>query len=84
MPIANETFTRRQTLASLGAGAAVLALPVRAFAQAATTDATGLLDDIAWNLLEKAPTSATALGLDTGDKAYLRAKLGGTRLAERL
>ena len=77
MPIANETFTRREALASLAAGAAALTLPVRAFAQA-PADATALLDDIAWNLLEHSPASATTLGLDTGDKAYLRAKLGGT------
>jgi uncharacterized protein (DUF885 family) len=77
MPIANETFTRREALATLGASAAALALPVRAAAQAPAS-ATALLDDIAWNLLEHAPSSATSLGLDTGDKAYLRAKLGGT------
>ena len=73
MPIANETFTRRQALAGLAAGAAALALPVRAVAQA-PADATALLDDIAWNLLERVPTTATSLGLDTGDKAYLRGK----------
>ena len=78
MPIATETFTRRQTLAGLSAGAALLTLPVRVAAQAAAADPTGLLDDIAWNLLEHMPSSATSLGLDTGEKAYLRAKLGGT------
>jgi len=78
MPIATETFTRRQALAGLGAGAAVLALPLRAAAQAAPADPTALLDEIAWNLLEHAPSSATSLGLDTGDKAYLRARLGGS------
>jgi uncharacterized protein (DUF885 family) len=79
MPIATETFTRRQALAGLGAGAAFLTLPVRGFAQsAAPTDATALLDDIAWNLLEHSPASATTLGVDTGDKAYLRSKLAGT------
>jgi uncharacterized protein (DUF885 family) len=78
MPIANETFTRRQALAGLGAGAALLAFPIRVAAQSAPADATALLDDIAWNLLEHSPTGATALGLDIGDKAYLRARLGGS------
>jgi uncharacterized protein (DUF885 family) len=82
MPIAIETFTRRQALAGLGAGATLLALPgcatAQAVSRAAPTDPTALLDSIAWNLLEHSPTGATALGLDTGDKAYLRARLGGT------
>ena len=78
MPIATETFTRRQALAGLGAGAALLAFPVRLAAQSAPADATALLDDIAWNLLEHSPAGATSLGLDTGDKAYLRSRLGGS------
>jgi uncharacterized protein (DUF885 family) len=78
MTIASETFTRRQALAGLGAGAALFALPVRLAAQSAPADATALLDDIAWNLLEHSPAGATSLGLDTGDKAYLRARLGGS------
>ena len=78
MPIATETITRRQALAGLGAGAALLAFPVRLAAQSAPAGATALLDDIAWNLLEHSPAGATSLGLDTGDKAYLRARLGGS------
>jgi uncharacterized protein (DUF885 family) len=81
MTIASETFTRRQALAGLGAGAALFALPgcaTRLSAAPAPADPTALLDDIAWNLLEHSPTGATALGLDTGDKAYLRARLGGS------
>jgi uncharacterized protein (DUF885 family) len=82
MTIATETFTRRQALAGLGAGAALFVLPGCATAQAARSaspaDPTALLDDIAWNLLEHSPTGATSLGLDTGDKAYLRARLGGS------
>jgi uncharacterized protein (DUF885 family) len=78
MPIANETFTRREALASLGAGAALLTLPARAVAQAASSDGTALLDDIAWNLLEHSPSTATTLGVDTGAKAYLRSRLAGT------
>jgi uncharacterized protein (DUF885 family) len=83
MPISTETITRRQALAGLGAGAALFVVPGSAAAQAIRAgslpaDPTALLDDIAWNLLEHAPSSATALGLDTGDKAYLRGRLGGT------
>ena len=77
MPISTETFTRRQALAGLGAGASLLVLPGCATtAGAAASDPARLLDDIAWNLLELSPTGATALGLDTGEKAYLRGKLG--------
>ncbi|RPF72345.1 DUF885 domain-containing protein [Aurantiacibacter spongiae] len=44
----------------------------------AASFATGeaLLDDIAWNLLNKEPTRATSLGVDTGEHAYLRSELG--------
>ena len=81
MPISSATITRREALAGLGAGASLLVLPGCATAQIGgpvSADPTALLDDIAWNLLENSPSSATALGLDTGDKAYLRARLGGT------
>src|SRR5688572_29107272 len=78
MPIANETFTRRQTLAGLGAGASLLALPGCATAPAATVggaDPVALLDDIAFNLLAHEPERATSLGVDTGAHAALRGKL---------
>ena len=83
MPISIETITRRQALAGLGAGVTLFAFPGGATAQiaraaSAPADPTALLDDIAWNLLEHSPTTATALGLDTGDKAPLRGRLGGT------
>ena len=79
MSIASETFTRRQTLvglgAGLGAGAALLAVPGRAIAQAigpAAADPTALLDEVAWNLLGHEPERATSLGVDTGAHAALR------------
>ncbi|MBO9518682.1 MAG: DUF885 domain-containing protein [Porphyrobacter sp.] len=80
MPISNETITRRQALATLGVGASVFALPAwsSAAAKTAPADANALLNDVAWNLLEHSPTGATGLGLDVGDRAYMRGQLGGT------
>ncbi|MBH0113588.1 DUF885 domain-containing protein [Novosphingobium sp. YJ-S2-02] len=57
---------------------------------AAPTEASGLLDSIAWRLLEHNPGQATSLGVDTGEHAYLRSKLedrsaaGMASLAETL
>ena len=79
MPIANETFTRRQALAGLGVGAVALTLPACATLPATTpasaADPQALLDDIAWNLLRHEPERATSLGVDTGEHAALRGKL---------
>ena len=53
-------------------------------------DATAMLDDIANNLLGLTPESATSLGIDTGDRAGLRAQLadrsaeGVQRIANQL
>jgi uncharacterized protein (DUF885 family) len=79
MPITSATITRRQVLQGLGAGATLLVLPgcATVAAPAGPAHAEALLDRIAWNLLEHSPTGATALGIDTGDKAYLRGRLGG-------
>jgi uncharacterized protein (DUF885 family) len=79
MSITAATITRRRALQGLGAGASLLALPACATvaAPAAPAHAEALLDRIAWNLLEHAPTRATARGIDTDDKAYLRSRLGG-------
>ncbi|RZK98637.1 MAG: DUF885 domain-containing protein, partial [Rubrivivax sp.] len=66
----------------LGAGASTLALSACAphiaslSAPSGSTAGTALLDEIAWNLLEQEPGSATGLGVDNGAKAYLRAKSG--------
>jgi uncharacterized protein (DUF885 family) len=78
MPIASETFTRRQALAGLGTGAALFAFPGGAFAQAtapAAADPTALLDEVAWNLLGHEPERATSLGVDTEAHAALRGRI---------
>jgi uncharacterized protein (DUF885 family) len=68
-------FTRRQALAGLG-GVSVLALGGCATVpHAAAGDVAGLLDDIAYNLLEHEPERATSLGVDTGAYAALRGRL---------
>ena len=79
--ISSATITRRQALAGLGASVSALALSGCARSLAATPAALSpqaLLDDIAWNLLEHSPAGATSLGVDTGEKAYLRRRLGGS------
>ncbi|AMU93456.1 twin-arginine translocation pathway signal [Sphingopyxis terrae subsp. terrae NBRC 15098] len=83
MPEAFATpVSRRQTIATLGAGAAGLALaaPARAFASAVSGDgaagADALLTSIADNLLAHSPEGATSLGIDTGARAAMRAQLG--------
>jgi uncharacterized protein (DUF885 family) len=72
------SFSRRQALGLLSAGAASIALPgSRAFAQAPAGEAqvTALLDSIGENLLTLSPESATSLGIDTGTRAVLRSRL---------
>lgn len=73
----SASLTRRQALATLAAGTALATLPgCRAFASApSTAEGATLLDQIAWRLLERSPESATALGIDTGSRAPLRAML---------
>ncbi|MGQ0277760.1 DUF885 domain-containing protein [Sphingopyxis sp. Q841] len=82
MPEAFATpVSRRQTIATLGAGVAGLALaaPARAFASAVSGDgaagADALLTSIADNLLARSPEGATSLGIDTGARAAMRAQL---------
>ena len=80
-------FTRRQTIATLGTGAASLALaacsrgpagiaiippPPTASGQAG---AEALLSSIADNLLALSPEGATSLGIDTGARAAERGKM---------
>lgn len=67
------SISRRQALAGAAAAVAGAALPFRAAAQ--TTPAAALLDRLAWGLLERSPTGATALGVDTGAHAPLRGRL---------
>lgn len=74
--------SRRRTLATLGAGAAGLALAGRVPAAAAAKPATGqagaeaLLVSVADNLLAHSPEGATYLGIDTGERAAMRGQLG--------
>lgn len=76
----SPVITRRRALAGIGAGAATLTLPGFATSIAAQVTAAGspqtLLDTIAWNLLAADPEQATSLGVDSGEHATLRGKLG--------
>jgi len=70
-------LSRRRFLGTLGAGVSLAALP-GCRALGGTPDQAGaeaLLDEIAWTYIEHSPTTATGLGIDTGDKAYLRGQL---------
>lgn len=83
MTLFQNQLTRRQTLAGFG-GASVFALAGCKTLPAATGPAlspTAMLDDIAWNLIEHNPTTATGQGIDVGDKAYLRGRLGDASAA---
>ncbi len=78
-----SSFSRRQTLAGLGAGAATIALTgcasaadlANASAPLNDSGAQALLDSIAERLLALAPEQATSLGIDTDARAALRGKL---------
>lgn len=72
-------LSRRQALVGLGASAAAFSLPGCATSLAertATESPSALLDAIAWQLLELEPEGATSLGVDKGEHAALRGKLG--------
>ncbi|HKT84480.1 MAG TPA: DUF885 domain-containing protein [Novosphingobium sp.] len=81
----SNRLSRRSALHMLAAGTAALlpgcarslasAPPGPAPAQATGADATALLDQIAWRLLEYNPESATSLGVDVGQHARLRYQL---------
>ncbi|GAA4775964.1 DUF885 family protein [Stakelama sediminis] len=68
---------RRALLAVLGTGAALPALPMRAFADATgpNAKAEALLSQIAETMLQDFPEQATGLGIDTGARAPLKARL---------
>ena len=74
-------FTRRQTVAAIGASAALPLLakasPVFAQSRVATTDSqtNAILQSFAEHLLQLSPESATSLGIDKGARAPLRYKL---------
>src|SRR5690606_28208432 len=75
---------RRQFLAGLGASISSVAMGacaprMGALSSANSAELSGadaLLDKIAWNLIEHSPGTATGLGIDTGEHAYLRSRLG--------
>jgi uncharacterized protein (DUF885 family) len=75
------SFSRRQVIGTLSAGAAALTLPGCAPTLASGPIPSGeggvkaLLDSIGENLLALSPESATSLGLDTGPRAILRSRL---------
>ncbi len=75
-------FTRRQTIAALGASVALPIIakagPALAEAKVPATDAqaSALLDSIADNFLRLNPENATSLGIDTGARAWMRSRLG--------
>ena len=71
-------LTRRQTVAALAASAALPLLTsckVSKPSEAASADASKLLDSIGDNLLKLNPEGATSLGIDKGARASLRSQL---------
>jgi len=92
MILSDLFLSRRDALAGLSATVAFpfLSGGAPAFAQQAGKEAAtaALLDSIAENLLRESPESATSLGIDKGERAYLRSRLadrsgiGQQRLAQ--
>lgn len=72
-----QNFSRRDLLLSALSATAASALPGFALAQAAPTDArfSTLLENFADEILRLAPTNATSLGVDKGERAGLKAQL---------
>jgi uncharacterized protein (DUF885 family) len=78
-----DEFTRRAALGVSG-GALVFAVsPLRSSMLAARSPADALLDTLAEEYLARSPESATSLGIDTGKRSPLRAKLSEDSLAGR-
>ena len=87
------TITRREALAGLAASTALPLIASPAFAQGATAadaQANALLESIAENLLRESPEGATSLGIDKGERSWMRSQLsdrsgiGQQRLAQVL
>lgn len=75
----NAFTTRREFVALLAGSTAALALPGCAVQPSELTSTPlpdGLLDGLAWRLLEHGPEGATGLGIDTGEHAGMRSRLG--------
>ncbi|WP_313737820.1 twin-arginine translocation signal domain-containing protein, partial [Sphingobium yanoikuyae] len=70
-------MNRRQFLTTSGATALAASAP-RAFAQPGSQDARlrAMLDGFFYERLDDSPEQATRLGLDTGARAPLKARLG--------
>ncbi len=76
--------SRRQFLSGLGAGLSSLAMAgcapraaqLASAQNEATAAANALLEKVAWNLIELSPSTATGLGIDTGEHADLRRRFG--------
>lgn len=68
--------TRRQALAGLGSTSALALSGCATIPRGSSLNAAALLDDVAWNLIEHMPGIATGLGIDVGEKGYLRSQLG--------
>ncbi|MGB3753684.1 MAG: DUF885 domain-containing protein [Parerythrobacter sp.] len=96
MKINEKPITRRQAISGLGAGVSLLALSGcqpsnRAYRNImADQSPAAQLETIAYNLLQHEPERATGLGVDTGQRTNLRARLedqsagGQRRYADRL
>ncbi len=96
MKIDEKPITRRQAISGLGAGVSLLALSGcqpsnRAYRNImADQSPAAQLETIAYNLLQHEPERATGLGVDTGQRTNLRARLedqsagGQRRYADRL
>ncbi len=96
MEINANPITRRQAISGLGAGVSLLALggcqpSDRAYRNImADQSPAAQLEAIAYNLLQHEPERATGLGVDTGQRTNLRARLedqsagGQRRYADRL
>ncbi|WP_374587693.1 DUF885 family protein [Novosphingobium sp.] len=71
------TLSRRRALSLLGASTATLALPgcQRALGRIAPAGAGEYLDQLAWQMIELSPETATSLGIDKGEHSGLRSRL---------
>lgn len=76
-------FTRRAALAAGGGALAIAASPLSAAPRAEASPAKALLDALTEEYLAQSPEAATSLGIDTGRRAKLRARLSDDSIAGR-
>lgn len=74
-------LTRRQALAGLGATSALVLTGCKTIAGQTVATPDQWLETVGYNLLEHEPERATALGVDTGRYAVLRARLEDQSIA---